>query len=453
MSFGLPTSLFSTPQMDAVFTLASQLKEMTRFEWALSAALEAHGVAEPGAASALEALIDADFIDAEALLAQAREAGNLAIPFVRQLTVEVRKRDEAAARFVHFGATSQDVLDTALVLQMRDALGIVRADLDRLNASLARRAEEHAGTILAGRTWLQAGPPVTLGLKIAGWLAALRRHRARIDAAASRALVLQFGGAVGTLAVLGEKGPAVSNMLARALDLVEPDLPWHTHRDNLVEAASCLGLLVGTLGKIARDVSLLMQSEIGEVAEPAAEGRGRSSTMPHKRNPVASAATLAVAARVPGLVATLMHAMVQEHERGLGGWQAEWETLPEIFRLTAHALGRTIEIAAGLEIDAARMKANLDATRGLVLGEAVSAALAEQIGRAQAHEVLERAAHRANDEQKHLREILLEMPEVREHLSEADIDRLLDPRNYLGSAQRMIERVVGGVFGGVRAAR
>jgi 3-carboxy-cis,cis-muconate cycloisomerase len=437
-------SQFSTPAMDEVFSVSRQMECMTRFEWALLFSLEANGIASSGAASAMEPLLDAKSVDPLSLAEEERLAGNLAIPFVRALTGAVRLHDEEAARYVHLGATSQDVLDTALVLQMRDALALIRSDLQRLEGSLAQLTREHAGTILSGRTWLQDGPPVTLGLKIAGLLAALRRHQERLEAAGTRAIVLQFGGAVGTLAALGDKGTAVSAVLAQKLGLAEPLLPWHTQRDNLAELATCLGLLVGTLGKMARDVSLLMQTEVGEVFEPAAEGRGGSSTMPHKRNPVASAAILAIATRVPALVSTLLHAMIQEHERGLGGWQAEWKTLPEIFCLTAAALSRANEIADGLEVDQDRMKANLEATNGLVLTEAVSVALAEFVGRAQAHELMERAAKKAIQSKKHLRAVLLEMPEIRQHLSDSEVDHLLDPKNYLGSAQEFIERVLGG---------
>jgi 3-carboxy-cis,cis-muconate cycloisomerase len=283
-----------------------------------------------------------------------------------------------------------------------------------------------------------------LGLKIAGWIAALRRHRDRLRAAGARALVLQFGGAVGTLAALGDKGPAVSAALARTLDLREPEMPWHAHRDNLVEVAAALGLLMGTLGKMARDVSLLMQTEVAEVFEPGAEGRGGSSAMPHKRNPVASATILAAATRVPALVSSLLSAMVQEHERGLGNWQAEWEIYPELFRVTAAALDRAIEIASGLEVRTERMAENLDAMHGLALAEAVSIALAPRIGRERAHDLVQHASQRSLADDRHLRDVLLEMPEVREHLGHAEIETVLDPRNYLGSARIFIERVLGG---------
>jgi 3-carboxy-cis,cis-muconate cycloisomerase len=236
---------------------------------------------------------------------------------------------------------------------------------------------------------------------------------------------------------------AVSTALAQKLNLREPELPWHTHRDNLVEVATVLGTLVGTLGKVARDVSLLMQTEVAEVFEPAEEGRGGSSTMPHKRNPVACAVVLSAATRVPGLVATLLTAMVQEHERGLGNWQAEWETLPEIFRLTAAALDRTLETACGMRVDPAKMAANLKASLGLPMAEAVSVALAAHIGRERAHDLVQRASQSAVATGRHLREILGESAEIREYLNAADIERLMDPGNYLGSARTFIARVLG----------
>ncbi|MGA7349702.1 MAG: 3-carboxy-cis,cis-muconate cycloisomerase [Acidobacteriaceae bacterium] len=442
------SSLFSTEEMDGTFSLTRQLQCMTRFEWALSAALEANGLSARGSSAAFEPLLDAGFVDIPVVLHDAQRSGNLAIPFVGQLTAALRSIDPAAAASVHSGATSQDVLDTALVLQMRDAIEILRRDLDSLEDHLLRQTRTHADTLLAGRTLLQDAPPVTLGLKLAGYIEALRRHRERLDASARRALVLQFGGATGTLAALGDKGTAVSAELARRLELEEPRIPWHTHRDNLVELASCLALLVATLGKFARDISLLMQTEVGEVLEPAGEGRGGSSTMPHKRNPVASAIILAAAARTPGLVSTLFTSMIQEHERGLGGWHAEWETVPAIFRLTAVALARSIEIAGGLEVHPERMLANMDATRGLVMAEAVAVALCATMDRDKAHALVERAVARAQSENRHLREILFETPEIRACLDETQINRLFDPRQYLGSTRAWIARVTGDSDGG-----
>jgi 3-carboxy-cis,cis-muconate cycloisomerase len=441
MTDELTSSLFSTAEMTRIFSPASQLRAMMRFEWALACALESNGVAAAGLGAALEKLLDASFVDQASLREKALDAGNIVIPFLHQLT---RKTEETygSGCCVHLGATSQDVLDTALVLQMREALDVLFRAIDRLDAALSKQVREHAETVLTGRTWLQAGPPTTLGLKLAATLAAIRRHRLRLRAAAERALFLQFGGAVGTLAALGDAGAGVSRTLAEKLELPEPDMPWHTRRDDLVEVAAVLALLTGSLGKFAKDVALLMQPEVGEVSEPLREGRGSSSTMPQKRNPVACATVLACAERVPGLVATLLTAMPQEHERGLGLWQAEWETLPQIFRLTAAALDRSVEIAEGLVVNAAQMLANLKALRGLNMAEAVSIALAQKLGRAPAHEMLRRAAERAHRENCSLREVLKRTPEVTAHLSEDEIDRLMNPRAYLGSSQRFIARVL-----------
>jgi 3-carboxy-cis,cis-muconate cycloisomerase len=439
----LSSFLFSTPEMTRVFSPEAQLDAMMRFEWALTCALEKQGLADPGSSQVLESLLAADFIDTRLLVEDASAVGNIAIPFVRQLTAAVKARSEAAARAVHLGATSQDVLDTALVLQMREALTLLNAKIEELEEALADQVREHRNTVLMGRTWLQAGPPTTLGLKLAGSLATLRRDRDRIHAAAARTLVVEFGGAVGTLAALGAAGASVSAELARRLDLPEPPLPWHTQRDNLVEVVGVLAILTGTLSKFARDIALLMQSEVAEAAEARSEGRGGSSTMPHKHNPVACAAVIATHARMPGLAGTMLHAMPQEHERGLGLWQAEWETVPEAFRLTAAALSYSIEIARGLQVDSARMAANLDEMLGLPLSEAVNAALAAKVGRSAAHDLLRTATERAADEKRNLAEILKQVPQVTAHLTDAEIERLLDPRAYLGSAQRFISRVLG----------
>ena len=440
---GMNSFLFSTPEMTRVFSPAEQLRAMTRFEWALTCALESNGRAEAGSGAVLEQLLKADFVDMDALLLEAKDAGNVAIPFVRQLTGAVMKRSEAAARSVHLGATSQDVLDTALVLQMREALGLLDTALARMDKALLRQVTRHRDTLMQGRTWLQPGPPTTLGLKLAGILSALRRDRERIRAEADRVLVLQFGGAVGTLASLGTAGGAISAELAQLLDLAEAELPWHTQRDRLVAIVQALAILTGTLAKFGRDVVLLMQAEVGEVSEGAGEGRGGSSTMPHKHNPVASAALIAIHAKMPGLAATLLHAMPQEHERGPGLWQAEWDTVPEAFCLASASVAYAIEIAEELKVDAGRMHANMEATLGLPLSEAVTVALAPTMGRVVAHDLLRRAADRALKENRRLSEVLKQMPEVKAYLSNTEIDELLDARNYLGSAQRFIARVIG----------
>jgi len=394
------------------------------------------------AASAIETQCDATLYDLHALAQATAQAGNPVIPLVQALTGRVERQDADAARFVHWGATSQDAMDTGLVLQLRAALDLIEGDLTRLSDRLARLAQTHAATPLAGRTWLQQATPVTFGLKAAGWLSAIERHRRRVHALRATVLVLQFGGATGTLASLGDQGITVATALAKELNLALPDVPWHTERDRVAEFATTLGLIVGTLGKIACDVSLLMQTEVGEAFEPAAPGRGGSSTMPHKRNPVSSAVVLAAALRVPSLVSVMLTAMVQEHERGLGGWHAEWETLPEICTLTAGALAHTGTTIAGLDVDPARMAANLDVTGGLILAEAVAMALAPHLGKLPAHELVLRACRASADERRPLRTVLDEDAVVRAHLGARDLDRLLDPRHYTGLAQQFIDRVL-----------
>ncbi len=443
-SLRLLDPLFRTERMAAVFSDGGRVQGMLDFEAALARAEARVGAIPAAAAPAIAAQCRAELYDITALARAAAQAGNPAIPLVKALTGLVAARDEAASRYVHWGATSQDMMDTGLVLQLRQALDAIEPDLARLCAALAALAQARIGTVLAGRTWLQQALPVTLGLKAAGWLSALERHRGRLRQLRPRVLMTQLGGAAGTLAALGAHGEAVAAALADDLGLAAPVLPWHTQRDGIAEAGTTLGLLTGSLGKMARDVSLLMQTEVAEALEPAAPGRGGSSTMPHKRNPVGCAVVLSAALRVPGLVATLLAAMVQEHERGLGGWHAEWETLPEICCLAAGALAHMIAVIEGLEIDTARMEQNLDATRGLLLAEAVGMALAPHLGRLPAHDLVEQACRRAVSERRHLREVLAEQPLVRKHLDAAALQRLFDPAHYLGCAEALVRRVLAG---------
>jgi len=442
-SDGINRFLFSTPDMTRVFSQAEQLRAMAQFEWALSQALESNGRADPGSGQVLEQLIATDFVDLDALVREAKDTGNIAIPFVRQLTAAVKTRSEAAARSVHLGATSQDVIDTALVLQMRAGLKLLECSLQKLDTALLAQVKSHKETVMQGRTWLQPGPPTTLGLKLAGTLAAVRRVRERIREEADRVLVLQFGGAVGTLASLGSAGPSISADLARHLRLAEPALPWHTQRDNLAAMVQVLAILSGTLAKFGRDIALLMQAEVSEVSEATGEGRGGSSTMPHKHNPVASAALIAIHGKVPGLVVTMLNAMPQEHERGLGSWQAEWDIVPEAFRLASASITYATELAEGLKVDADRMKANMASTLGLPLAEAVTAVLAPELGRIDAHDLLGKVVDRAIKENQQLSTVLKQVPEIKKHLDDEQIDKLLDARNYLGSALRFIEKVLG----------
>jgi len=432
----------STPDIGKVFSDRCRLQRMLDFEAALARAEARCGVIPGNAAEVIASKCKIELLDIAQITQATKQSANPAIPLIKQLTHLVDREDNLAARFVHWGATSQDLNDTGLILQIREAWTILEADLQALSTASIDLARKHRSTIILGRTLMQQAVPTTFGAKVAGWLDAMNRHRERLRQVATRLFVLQFGGAVGTLAALQDKGSVVAEALADELKLGLSNIPWHTHRDRLVETTTTLGLFTGTLGKIARDISLHMQPEIGEVYEPADEGRGSSSTMPHKRNPVSCASVLASAVRVPGLVSTMMHAMVQEDERGLGNWHAEWETLPEVFRLTASALRQLREIVPRLEINTERMQRNIEMTRGLVFGEAISMALAGSIGKSSAHSIVEAASKRALATGRHLCDELLEDADVRKILSPADLKQLFSPENYLGSAEEFVDRVL-----------
>jgi 3-carboxy-cis,cis-muconate cycloisomerase len=434
--------LFGSAAMGEVFSDAARLQHMLDFEAALSRAEARCGVIPAASARAIASKCKVELIDAGALAAATAISANPAIPLVKQLIALVAKDNPEAARFVHWGATSQDANDTGLVLQIRKALDILEGDLKNLCTGLMRLARKYRSTPMAGRTLMQHALPTTFGVKVATWLDAMNRHRERFAETRRRVLVLQFGGAVGTLAALREKGLQVAEALAAELDLDLPTMPWHTQRDRVAEVATTLGLCTGTLGKIARDISLHMQIEIVEVFEPAGEGRGGSSTMPHKRNPVSAAIMLSAATRLPGLVSTMLSAIVQEDERGLGNWHAEWETLPEIFRLTAGALHQMATIVPHLEVDSARMRHNLEATHGLIFAEAVTMAMATHIGKPAAHALLEEASREARNSGKHLREVLAHNHTVTERLTSEELDRLFAPENYLGVAEEWLDRVI-----------
>ena len=415
---------------------------MLSFEAALATAESHAGVIPSSAVQAISQQCKAPLFDLDALARAAKSSGNIAIPLVKALTAQVAKYDAEAARYVHWGATSQDVIDTGLMLQLRGALAHVASNLDELATGLAELATKHRSTVMVGRTWMQQALPTTFGAKVAGWLDAIDRHRERLRETQHRCLVLQFGGAVGTLAALHEKSDEVAKHLAEELKLPLAEIPWHSHRDRVAEIATTVGLIVGTLGKIAKDFSLLSQTEVAEVFEPSEPGRGGSSTMPHKRNPVACAAVLSAAIRAPGLVSTMLVAMPQEHERGLGGWHAEWETLPEIVSLAGGAVRTMAEIAPRLEVDADRMSENLAATRGLIFAEAVSMALAQKIGKAKAHDFVEAACAEVRKSGKHLREVVGGDTTVSQSFSTDELDGFFDARKYLGRAEEFVDRVV-----------
>jgi len=433
---------FTQEPMRRIFSDQGRVQGMLDFEAALARAEAAIGAIPTEVVNDIVAACDASLYDFDELSIAIGNAGNSAIPLVKALGKQIAARNETAERYVHMGATSQDVMDSGLVLQLRSAVGLLEQDLASLADALAQQAQRHAGVPMSGRTWLQQATPVTLGAKIAAWLGSITRHRQRLKELKPRLLCLQFGGASGSLAALGEMAFPIAESLARELKLNLPDQPWHTQRDRLVEFASFLGLVAGSLGKIGRDISLMMQTEAAEVFEPAAAGKGGSSTMPHKRNPVGAAVMIGAATRAPGLVATMLSAMPQEHERSLGLWHAEWETLPELCCVVSGSLQQALAVIPGLEVDAQRMLQNLDLTHGLVLAEAVSIALAQRMGRDAAHHLIERCCRRAVEQGKHLREVLGAEPEVTAQLSSLALDNLLNPTHYLGQSKRWVKRAV-----------
>jgi 3-carboxy-cis,cis-muconate cycloisomerase len=450
---GVRGLLFGDEGVAAELSDHATLQRMLDVEAALADAAASAGAIPQTAVAPIRAAAKAELYDHAAIAAEAARAGNVAIPLVRLLTERVASIDAGAAAYVHWGATSQDIIDTGLVLQLRAAVPIVLDHLERAVRSAADQARRYADAPMPGRTWLQQATPTTFGLKAAGWVDALDRVRGRLAAALDEALVLQLGGASGTLAALGSRGVAISEALAARLRLRVPDLPWHTHRDRLAYLGCALGVATGTSGKIARDLSLLGQTEVREAFEAPAEGRGSSSTMPHKRNPVSTSVALAAAVRTPGLVATMLAAMNQEHERGLGGWQAEWETLPELVLVAAGGARALADALDGLVVDPARMRANIGAAGDVVFAEAMVMALAGPLGRREAHARVEAAVRRATAEHRTLAEILGGDPVVTRHLDEREIAQCLTADRYLGVAHALVDRVLArhpGTDGGTK---
>ncbi len=438
MSVRLIDSLATTEPLAELFSDRSVLRAMLEFEVALARAQVSLGMVPPSAAEAIAAAARVENFAVADLSRRAGRAGTLTIPLVEMLREQVRQESPLAADFVHFGATSQDVADTALVLLLKRAQPILENDLRRVEEALVHRIEEHRHTVMLGRTLLQAAPPVTFGLKAAGWLAAVRRSQRRLTSSFLEALVVQFGGASGTLAALGDQGLAVAKTLAGELNLTLPEAPWHSQRDRLAALVSACAILTGSLGKMARDISLLMQTEVAEVAEPGGEGRGGSSTMPHKHNPVGCILTLAAAHRMPGLVASFLSGMLQEHERAAGGWQAEWPTVADVLQGTGVAAASMAEVVEGLTVDATRMRSNIRATHGLIFAEKAMMLLSRKIGRKEAKKILDQAVRGSALAQRSLSDVLAEIPEVTRHLDGEALRTLDSPEDYLGATQSLI---------------
>jgi 3-carboxy-cis,cis-muconate cycloisomerase len=429
---------FGTPPMRAIFADEALVARYVAVEVALAAAEAKAGVIPKEAAEAIKRAADPAAIDLAKLKAETDVVGYPIVGVVHQLA----KQCGEAGRYVHWGATTQDIMDTATVLQIKDALALVEADLAAIEAALAALARKHASTVMAGRTHLQHALPVTFGYKTAVWLSMIARHRQRLAELKPRVLVGQFAGAAGTLASLGDKGLAVHDALMEVLDLARPSMPWHVARDGFAEVVCFLGLVTGSLAKIATDVMLLMQTEVAEAFEPFVEGRGSSSTMPQKRNPISCEMILAAGKIVRQQAGLMLDAMAADHERATGPWQLEWVAIPEAFLASSGALRQARFMLEGLTVDAPRMRRNLDLTGGLIVAEAVMMALAQHTGRQAAHDVVYGACRAALDGGTTLRAELEHNSEVTKHLDAKRIAELTDPVNYLGSAPAMIERLL-----------
>jgi 3-carboxy-cis,cis-muconate cycloisomerase len=438
----LLSPLYASAAMRAIMSDRARLQRMLDFEAALARAEAAVGIIPATGAVEIGEACQADRYNISTLAEAAASSGDVAAAAINALTLEVARRNKQAAGFVHWGATGQDVIDTALVLELRAAIDALLVDLDIAIKGFTTLAGRHRRTVTAARILLQQALPMPFGLKLAGYAAALARSRERLARLRREALMLQFGGAAGTLAALGDRGLGVAERLAALLDLPLPEAPWHSHRDRLAEVAASFAILAGTCGKIARDVAQLMQIELGEVSEPRAAGRDGSSTLPHMHNPSSAMAALSAAAATPNLVATILALQTQDHERGLGGWQTEWVTFPVLALMTSGALDAVVAIAEAMEIDVERMRENLEISGGRVMSEALAFALAEKMGWTEAHRLVQELVRRSDEERRPLKDTLAADLRVKSQLSSTEIEKLFVPLTYQGSAQQFIDRLV-----------
>ena len=438
----LLTPLISSAAMRAVVDDRAHLQRMLDFVAALARAEAAVAAIPAGSVDPISAACKAERYDLAALGEAAMRSGNVAMPLLAALVEEVAKTDAEAARYVHWGAAAQDLIDSALMLALRAGIDVLIADLNAAIDGFTTLAGRHRRTATVARASLQHALPMPFGLKLAGYAAALARSRERLRRLRKEALALQFGGAAGTLAALGENGLAVTDRLAALLDLPAPDAPWHAHSDRLAEIASAFAILTGTCGKIARDVALLMQTEVGEAHEPSGAPACEAVGMPHKRSPNTAAVGIAAATIAPNLLATIIAGQVQEHERGLGGWQAQWHAIPALLLVTSGALAAVVELSQGLEADADRMRTNLDIAQGLIMTEAVTTALSAKLGAQQAKLIVEQASKQTIASKRHLNSILAEDPRVSAHMTPGELARLFELIGYQGVAQTYIDRLI-----------
>jgi 3-carboxy-cis,cis-muconate cycloisomerase len=436
--------LFTTPKIDSLVSDEALLAGMLRFESALASVQADLGLIPPGAATVIGECCSVQFFDLGGICRSAERDGNPAIPLVKVLGQRVKAMDVEAARYVHFGATSQDVIDTGLMLCTKKALDTLVVDLIALEEGLIGLIERNRRTFMPGRTLLQHARPISFGLKVAGWLDGIVRCRKMLEHGAAKSLAVQFGGAVGSLAASGPKGLQILEGLARKLDLTTPELPWHTQRDRIGRLGMDLALLETALAKMAQDVVLLMQTEVGEVGEELGAGGGGSSTLPHKQNPIAPTKILANAKRVPSLVSALLTSTVHEHERSVGGWHAEWVTFPELVRTVGGSVAHALDLVSGLKVHSERMRSNMELTNGLLFAENVSIELAESLGKSTAHEILTRASQKSRQTGQHLRAVLEEDPTLKKLLDPGDLDRLFSPEQGSELTDELIDRVLAG---------
>lgn len=419
-------NFFYSPQVDALFTNEATIGYMLQFESALAQAQAKHDMIPQNVADIISENCVIENIDVQLLISQVGLGGNACIPLVKQLTNAVKKQDSKAAGYVHFGATSQDVIDTAIVLQAKEAVIIIENDLEKVIYQLQILSENYQQTPMIGRSFMQQARPITFGFKVDTWIDGLSRSKERIERILQDNFVVQLGGAVGNKSVFGANGDKISETLATILKLKNTPISWHTQRDRIVEISTVLGILTGTISKIAKDVSLMMQTEIAEVFEPSGDGKGGSSTMPHKRNPVSGIAILANAQRIPNLVATMLSCMTQDHERATGQWHAEWETFNQIIQLTGGTLNQAINLTNGLEVNTLNMLKNLETTNGLIYAESVSLALSKFIGKNEAHHFVEKSCQEAVKQGIHLKEYLKNQEIILKYLNFSVFENLFE---------------------------
>jgi 3-carboxy-cis,cis-muconate cycloisomerase len=435
-------NIFSSAAMRKVFSDENRTQKYLDIEAALARVQSRLGIIPIEAADEIVKNCTLGRIDMEKLRVQTERIGYPVLGVVQQLVAACKNN---LGEYCHWGATTQDITDTATMLQIREALALVDDDLQAISRSMADLARRHRDTPMVGRSNLQQAVPLTFGYKIAGLLSAIERHRARLAELRPRVLVGEFAGAVGTLASIQKGALETQAGLMQELGLGQPDIAWHTQRDRIAEVGCFLGLVTGTLGKLATDVKLMMQTEVAEAYEPFAPGRGSSSTMPQKRNPIASCYIHACASVVRQHAAALLDAMIADHERSTGPWEIEWISLPETFLLSSGALGQARSIVGGLEVDVERMRANLDMTHGLVVSEAVMMGLAPYLGREHAHDLVYDLCRKAIDEKRPLLDLLAETPEITRHVDHKQLQTLCDPANYLGLSGSMVDRVLASV--------